>query len=204
MLVYQRVTLVSSHIFQQPFSIYRWWQLWSTVCRWCQSTFFLTVGQGDENQNLPRLGFFLNHRHRVGKWEQTGNQTTRGYITPPWNTLLQESPGISRISNHVKALPAAPVAKFIAFLPDTQVATEMVSPDQQPRGSWNLPWFSFKQLFVCFSHAGIISGSTWKSKAWEVEKSHSQEDKRWESHQILRFSRSTSICYRKESRTMTV
>jgi len=40
MLVYQRVTLVSSHIFQQPFSIYRWWQLWSTVCRWCQSTFF--------------------------------------------------------------------------------------------------------------------------------------------------------------------
>ena len=45
--------------------------------------FFLTVGQGDENQNLPRLGFFLNHRHRVGKWEQTGNQTTRGYITPP-------------------------------------------------------------------------------------------------------------------------
>ena len=92
MLVYQRVTLVSSHIFQQPFSIYRWWQLWSTVCRWCQSTFFLTVGQGDENQNLPRLGFFLNHRHLVGKWEQTGNQTTRGYITPPWNTLLQDLP----------------------------------------------------------------------------------------------------------------
>ena len=169
----------------------------------CQSTFFLTVGQGDENQNLPRLDW-LNHRHRGNRPAISSNQTTRRYITPPWKTLLPESQGISRISNHVKALPAAPVAKFIAFLPDTQVATEMVTPDQQPRGSWNLPWFSFKQSFVCFSYAGIISGLTWKSKAWEVEKSHSQEDKRWESHQILRFSRSTSICYRKEGRTMTV
>lgn len=71
--------------------------------------------------------------HLVTSWEQTSFQSN--YQRIHYSPVKDVTPGISWISNHVKALPAAPVAKFIAFLPDTQVATEMVTPDQQPRGS---------------------------------------------------------------------
>lgn len=49
------VTLVSSHIFQQPFSVYRWWQHWSNV--YCTPKhFFFDSRTGRWKSESPQIG----------------------------------------------------------------------------------------------------------------------------------------------------